>query len=252
MNVTCKQDKYLKISLSNVMQVPKAAKVAFVAILIVVILVASVLIVEYSSSFGPTPSPASYQGEVLQYQNISLTPISGFIGAINAHPDVAIEGTQYVNETTYRLAVTGLVNNSLELSYDDVVNDFPAYQQVTNLLCVEGWSVTMLWEGARVSDIIQEAGVSSNATVVIFHASDGYTTALPLDYLIQENIILAYKVNNVTLPPAIGFPFCLVAQNQYGYKWIKWVNELEVSNNTNYLGFWESRGYPNNATVNSP
>ena len=75
------------------------------------------------------------------------------------------------------------------------------------------------------------------------------TTALPLDYIVQNNLILAYKMNNVTLPAAAGFPFMLVAQNQYGYKWIKWVTEIDVSNDSSYLGYWESRGYPNNATI---
>ena len=145
-----------------------------------------------------------------------------------------------------------MVNNSLEYTYDDVVNNFTAYQQVATLLCVEGWSVTSLWEGVRVSDLIQSAGVNPNATVVIFYAPDGYTTALPLDYIAQNNIILAYKMNNVTLPAAAGFPFMLIAQNQYGYKWIKWVTELQVSDNTGYLGYWESQGYPNNATVTNP
>ena len=59
-------------------------------------------------------------------------------------------------------------------------------------------------------------------------------------------------MNNVTLPAAAGFPFMLVPQNQYGYKWIKWVTQIDVSNDSSYLGYWESRGYPNNATVSNP
>ena len=107
----------------------------------------------------------------------------------------------------------------------------------------------MLWQGVLINDLLKEAGASPNATTLIFYASDGYTTALPLDYVVQNNLILAYKVNNVTLPAAAGFPLMLVAQNQYGYKWIKWVTEIDVSNDSSYLGYWESRGYPNNATV---
>src|SRR5208337_2978976 len=76
-----------------------------------------------------------------------------------------------------------------------------------------------------------------------------YTTALPLSYVVQNNLILAYKVNNVTLPAPAGFPLALVAQSQYGYKWIKWITEIDVSNDSSYLGYWESQGYPNNATV---
>jgi DMSO/TMAO reductase YedYZ molybdopterin-dependent catalytic subunit len=70
-----------------------------------------------------------------------------------------------------------------------------------------------------------------------------------MSYIIQNNIMIAFKMNNVTLTPDIGWPFMLVAQNQSGYKWIKWITEIDVSNDTGYLGYWESRGYPNNATV---
>ena len=84
---------------------------------------------------------------------------------------------------------------------------------------------------------------------VIFRASDGYSTMLPLDYIVDNNILLAYKMNGITMPQERGFPFELVAESQYGYKWIKWVTQIELSDNLNYLGFWESRGYPNNATL---
>ena len=107
----------------------------------------------------------------------------------------------------------------------------------------------MLWQGVPINALLQDAGASPNATTIIFSASDGYTTELPISYIVQNNLILAYKVNNVTLAPQVGWPFMLIAQNQYGYKWIKWVTGIEVSNDTSYLGYWESRGYPNNAAV---
>ncbi len=196
-----------------------------------------------------TPTFSLMPGEVTQYQGQSLTPVNGYIYEFLLHPDVAIEGTQYINQTTYRLNITGLVNKTLALSYDDVVNNFTAHQLVSSLLCVEGWSVNILWQGVQVSDLLQKAGANPNATTLIFSASDGYTTALPMDYIIRNNIILAYKINNVTLPASTGWPFTLVADNEYGYKWIMWVTEINVSNDSSYLGYWESRGYPNDATI---
>jgi DMSO/TMAO reductase YedYZ molybdopterin-dependent catalytic subunit len=56
-------------------------------------------------------------------------------------------------------------------------------------------------------------------------------------------------MNDLVIPIEKGFPFQLVAESKWGYKWIKWVNQIEISDNTGYLGFWESRGYSNNATV---
>ena len=142
-----------------------------------------------------------------------------------------------------------MVSNPITYSYDAVVNNFTSTLQVATLPCVEGWSVTLLWQGVPITDLLQQAGVSPNANTLIFLASDGYSSSLPLDYVKQNNIIIAYKMNNITLTDRTGWPFFLVANNQYGYKWVEWLTEINVSNDTSYLGYWESRGLPNNATV---
>ena len=118
------------------------------------------------------------------------------------------------------------------------------------LHCVEGWSVTILWEGVLVKDIINLTNASSDAEIVIFHALDGYTTSLPVEYIMENDILLAYKMNNVTLPAERGFPFQLVAESKWGYKWIKWVSEIEISDMTYYKGYWEQRGFSNTANIN--
>lgn len=181
-------------------------------------------------------------GEITQYQGVELDPI-------NAVFPNAIAGIQYINQATYRLSVTGLVNKTLNYTYTQVINAYPQIPKLVTIYCVEGWRATILWEGISVKDLLTEAGVKLDTTVIIFHASDGYTTALPIDYIVQNNIIIAYKMNNVTLTPELGWPFMLVGQNEYGYKWIKWLTEIEASNDTDYLGYWESRGYPNDATI---
>ena len=205
-----------------------------------------------SSTSQITPTPFLLHGEVSQYYNQSLTPISFYIAYLNAHPDVAIAGTQFLDKATYRLAITGLVNNPVSYSYDEIVDNFNSSLEVATLPCVEGWSVTMLWQGIPIKDILQQSDVSANATTLIFVASDGYSTSLPISFVEQNNITIAYKMNNITLTPQTGWPFFLVAKDQYGYKWIEWLTEINVSNDSNYLGYWESRGYPNNATVLDP
>ncbi len=186
-----------------------------------------------------------YPTEVREYQGQDLSSISDV-------QNNAIAGTQHIDNATYRLNVTGLVSNSLNLTYDEVLADFQAYQKVVTLHCVEGWSAKILWEGFLVQDLLERAGADPNASTVIFYANDGYSTALPMDYIRDNNILIAYKMNGVTLPPERGFPFQLVAESQYGYKWVKWITSIEVSNNSDYLGFWESRGYRNNATIPNP
>ena len=84
---------------------------------------------------------------------------------------------------------------------------------------------------------------------MIFTAHDGYTTSFPLEYLINNDIILAYRMNNVTLPAERGYPFQLVAEDKWGYKWIKWIEKIELSDDPNYRGYWEQRGYSNSADL---
>jgi DMSO/TMAO reductase YedYZ molybdopterin-dependent catalytic subunit len=129
------------------------------------------------------------------------------------------------------------------------VLDFPVYSKVVTIHCVEGWSVKILWQGVLLEDILQDAGTRTGANTVIFHAYDGYTTSLPLSYVLDNDILLAYKMNDVVLPPERGFPFQVVAEHKLGYKWAKWVTGIEVSSDPDYRGFWESRGYDNKADV---
>jgi DMSO/TMAO reductase YedYZ molybdopterin-dependent catalytic subunit len=180
--------------------------------------------------------------EIREYEGVDLS-------SINAFRENSIRGPQHIDKEGYRLTVTGLVNNELNYTYDEVISNFQLYEKVAKLRCVEGWSVTILWEGVLVSDVIEVAGVDPNATTVIFYASDGYSTSVPLDYIVDNNILMAYKMNDVVLPPERGFPFQLVAESKWGYKWIKWITAIELSDNEDYRGFWESRGYPNDADI---
>ena len=100
-----------------------------------------------------------------------------------------------------------------------------------------------------VKDLIKDAGALPSAKVVIFYAYDGYSTSFPIDYIVNNNILMAYEMNNVTLPPERGFPFQLVAESKWGYKWIKWITRIELSNDTNFRGYWESRGYSNDGDL---
>jgi DMSO/TMAO reductase YedYZ molybdopterin-dependent catalytic subunit len=211
----------------------------FIVGLFIIMLIVGIFIAAY---YSQNQSKVLYPGEVRDYQGQNLSSIADVI-------ENAIKGTQHINASTYRLTITGLVNKTVEYTYDEVLSRFQSYQKVVTLYCVERWSATILWEGFLVEDLLREAGVQSNAVGVIFRASDGYSTELPLTYIASRNIIIAYKMNGLTIPPERGFPFQLVAESQYGYKWIKWITTIEVTDNPNYLGYWESNGYPNNATI---
>jgi DMSO/TMAO reductase YedYZ molybdopterin-dependent catalytic subunit len=180
--------------------------------------------------------------EITEYEGEDLSSIADF-------RENSIKGPQQVDRESYVLHITGLVEHPRNYTYDEILTDFPKQKKVVRLDCVDGWSVTILWEGVLVSDVLKDAQPTTNATVVIFHVYDGYTTSLPLAYILDNEIIMAYKMNNVTLPPERGFPFQLVAESKWGYKWIKWITTIELSDDSAYRGYWESRGFSNTGNV---
>ncbi len=176
--------------------------------------------------------------EITEYEGENL-------GSIDAFRENSIKGSQTVDVGNYTLSVTGLVENPRNYTYDEVLSTYEDHRKVVTINCVEGWSVKILWDGVLVSDLLEDVGISSDAQVVIFRAVDGYSTSVPVDYLIENDIMIAYGMNGVTLPPERGFPFQLVAESKWGYKWIKWITSMEVSDDVEFEGFWERRGYSN-------
>jgi DMSO/TMAO reductase YedYZ molybdopterin-dependent catalytic subunit len=182
--------------------------------------------------------------EIKDYQGEKLGSVSDF-------RENSIKGPQNISIDSYRLEVTGLVDNPKTYTYAEALNR-KAYAKVIQIDCVEGWSVKALWEGILVRDLIDESKAKPQANTVIFYAYDGYTTSLPLQYVRDNDILLAYKINNVTLPIQNGYPFQLAAEQKWGYKWIRWVTKIELSEDSNYKGYWESRGYNNNGDQSGP
>jgi DMSO/TMAO reductase YedYZ molybdopterin-dependent catalytic subunit len=173
------------------------------------------------------------------------------LGSIEDFRENSIKGPQYVDIETYQLEVTGFVETPLSLSYDEVLEK-PLYEKVVQLNCVEGWSVRLLWEGVLMEDLIQEAKPMEEATHVIFYAVDGYATSIPLETILERKMLLAYKMNDTILRPDRGYPFQLVAEDKLGYKWIKWVEKIELSDQADFRGYWEKRGYDNTADIGKP
>jgi DMSO/TMAO reductase YedYZ molybdopterin-dependent catalytic subunit len=209
-------------------------------------LIAFLLIAVLSGCSTPAPASVPGEAEAAVYAGKPLT-------AINQQRNNALSGTQFINKDAYRLTVDGLVEHPLSLSYADL-QKYPSLDRLMDLNCVEGWSFTAKWTGPALNSIFTEAGVKPQAKIAIFHTSDvesGYTS-LELNYLRDNNIIIAMKLNDVTLPPDRGFPFQVVAEGKYGYKWAKWITRIELSDDVNFLGYWEEVGYNNNADINGP
>ncbi|MFA4836941.1 MAG: molybdopterin-dependent oxidoreductase [Dehalococcoidia bacterium] len=183
--------------------------------------------------------------EIREYKGEKLSPASSL-------RENSIKGPQQVDVTGYSLKISGLAENPQEYTYAQAIDGYAHYQKMVTLDCVEGWSVKILWEGVLVRELVAKAKPTENARVIIFHAYDGYTTSFPIEYIMSNDILMAYKMNDVALPPERGFPFQLVAESKWGYKWIKWITEIELSSDTNYKGYWEDRGYSNSGDLDKP
>ncbi|MGD2250995.1 MAG: molybdopterin-dependent oxidoreductase [Candidatus Methanofastidiosia archaeon] len=176
---------------------------------------------------GQQPSEITQEG---------ITPIDEFfVIDLGEKPNIDIEH--------WRLKVTGLVDEELVLTYEDIVS-FPAVTQVTYLYCMPGYEGTGQWTGVPVKYILEKAGYSPDTVSVVFYAGDDYTSSLSLEKALQEDTILAYKMNGVTLPRDHGYPLRLVVPDKVGYKWVKWVVKIELLD-YEYEGYWESRGFDN-------
>ena len=198
-----------------------------------------------AAACAPSAGPAKLEAvEIREYEGEKLSSTGDF-------RENSIKGPQHISLDEYTLEITGLVEKPLTLTYDEVL-DRDQYNKVVTLYCVEGWDATILWEGVLIESLLDQAGVKDGAVTVIFHAEDGYTSSLPLEFVRENDILLAHKMNGVPLPPERGFPFQVVAESKWGYKWVKWVTQIELSNDPDYKGYWEERGYNNDGGLEGP
>ena len=119
--------------------------------------------------------------EIREYKGKDLSSVNDF-------RENSIKGPQYIDLDNYELKISGLVEEEKTYTYEEVLAH-QSYSKVVTLYCVEGWDATILWEGVLVKDLIGD--INPEANTIIFSAYDGYTTALPLDYILDNDILLA-------------------------------------------------------------
>lgn len=191
--------------------------------------------------------------DVTELDSIEVTEYEGErLDSSDAFRENSIAGPQDVDIDAYELDVTGLVDDPATYTYSEVTSGFPNYEKVVQLDCVEGWRAKVLWRGVLVRDILDASGVQAEARSVIFTAVDGYTTSFPVEYFYDNDILLAHAMNGAPLRPERGFPFQVVAEQKWGYKWCKWVVGIELSAEEDPGGYWEDRGYSNTGDLDKP
>ncbi|MBW8816300.1 MAG: molybdopterin-binding protein [Caulobacterales bacterium] len=177
-------------------------------------------------------------------------------GTIRPQDDeyVALLGNNFAD---YRLTVDGLVEHPQSLTLAEV-RGLPSRTQITRHDCVEGWSSIGKWKGARLATLLDRAKLKPTARYIVFHCADTleetldgtgqYYESIDLVDAYHPQTILAYEMNDATLPVAHGAPLRLRVERQLGYKQAKYVMRIEAVDRLDQLGrgkggFWPDRGY---------
>lgn len=155
-----------------------------------------------------------------------------------------------VDVRRWKLEVTGLVDNPIELSFDDL-KSFPAVEKYATLACISnevGGDLigNALWRGARLKDVLAKAGLREGVVDVALHASDDYTDSIPLERAVAGETLLVYEMNGEPLTPEHGFPVRLLVPGIYGMKNVKWITRIEPIA-FDLKGYWQRRGWDDRA-----
>jgi DMSO/TMAO reductase YedYZ molybdopterin-dependent catalytic subunit/thiosulfate reductase cytochrome b subunit len=151
------------------------------------------------------------------------------------------------NFKDYRLKVYGLVENSVELSLDDL-RALGKQEQITLHHCIQGWSGIAAWGGLSLAELIQLVRPKPNAKAVVFHSfgegvalHEGVKGVRYYDNLSIENArnpqtLLAYEMNYESLDHLYGAPLRLRVENQLGFKMVKWIKAIEFVEDIRSVG----------------
>ena len=204
-----------------------------------------------SSQSVPIPKsiPAGFEDPMLRPLLASeLTPTYLFY-RIDINPIVPV-----VDEKTWNLAVKGLVDNPLTLTYDEI-RRMPSVEEYATLECVSnkiGGDLisTAIWKGIKLKDLLAKAKVKSGAKYIAFRCTDGYDVGIPLENGLMDGTILAYDMNLAPLTAKHGFPVRAIVPGLYGMMNPKWITEIELVDSV-YEGYWQRNGWTNNADVHT-
>jgi len=157
-------------------------------------------------------------------------------------------GVPRIKLETWRLSVSGLVENELSLSFEGLQH-LPQVKLTRDFHCVTQWSIKdVAWEGVRFRELAGLARVRPEAEWVMFLCADGYTTPVPLVDAMAEDSMIAFKMNGEAIPVEQGFPVRPLIPHLYVWKSAKWLTKIEFT--LSYEdGYWEARGYHERGNV---
>jgi DMSO/TMAO reductase YedYZ molybdopterin-dependent catalytic subunit len=136
----------------------------------------------------------------------------------------------------WRLAVDGMVAHPASFSLDEI-KAFPIRSQVTHLACEEGWSYIAEWTGAPLSHILNRVGTLPNARYVVYSSMQhGWWDSIDMADALHPQTLVAHGMNGGDLPVPFGGPLRMRVPRQLGYKNVKYINRLTVTDSLKQFG----------------
>jgi DMSO/TMAO reductase YedYZ molybdopterin-dependent catalytic subunit len=204
------------------------------------------------SCFGPVRTSSS-PTSITQMPGVIYSPDTLLANRIppgqnetSAWPQVQADGTPSVNLDNWTFTISGEVEKEISLSYNDFIGLEPE-KVFSDIHCVTRWTrLNNLWDGFGSQTVANLVKIKPSAKFVIIKAGNGFTSNVPLDEFLQEDVIFATQHDDTPLSPEHGWPVRLVVPRLYFWKSAKWVTGVEFST-VDQPGFWETRGYNNSA-----
>jgi DMSO/TMAO reductase YedYZ molybdopterin-dependent catalytic subunit len=158
-----------------------------------------------------------------------------------------------IDLTTWRLEVGGLVEHPATLSWDQFLA-LPQVEDVSDFHCVTTWSrYENHWRGVRFRTLAEFVVPTPDARFVLCTGYDcmpgsviPYTTNLPLERAVEDDVLLVHTWEGQPLPAEHGGPCRMITPKLYAWKGTKWIRRIEFLDRDR-KGFWEVRGYSNSA-----
>ena len=201
----------------------------------------------------PTPEPTALPPEKLAIRPApDIPPPPMKFTSLDEFYIQSYGGTPRVDPAQWRLRVDGLVEQPLTLTLDEV-RALPSREFVWTLECISnppGGNLigNQVWRGTPLVPLLEKAGIRPEATRVLWHAADGYTTSLPLERVLHPDAMLVYEMGGQPLPREHGFPLRVFIPGHYGQKMPKWLERIELVDRA-VLGYWERRGWDDMAII---
>ena len=171
--------------------------------------------------------------------------VDSILGWGTAHPGI-VKDLLHIDKSEWGLTVDGEVESPLKLDWEGFMA-LPQTESLSDFHCVEGWSVLdQRWEGVLFKTLAEKVKPKPIAKYVWFECCDGYTTSLPLEKLMDDDVIIAHSLNGEDLPQPLGGPVRMRVPKLYAYKSPMWLRRITFMEEDR-LGYWESGIYSNTA-----